>query len=164
MTPKSLLRHKKAVSQLEELTGGSFETVIDCQDIDNPSQVDRVVFCSGKVFYDLLAKRAEDEIENVAIVRIEQLYPFPEYDMEVALKRYPNVTAAIWCQEEPKNQGAWYSSQHHLRRVVDRAYPNLYLSYAGRPASAAAAAGYMSLHIEQQEQLVVDALYGSGEG
>jgi len=163
MTPKSLLRHKKAVSQLEELTGGSFETVIDCQEIDNPSQVDRVVFCSGKVFYDLLAKRVEDEIENVAIVRIEQLYPFPEYDMEVALKRYPNVTAAIWCQEEPKNQGAWYSSQHHLRRVVDRAYPNLYLSYAGRPASAAAAAGYMSLHIEQQEQLVVDALYGSGE-
>ena len=163
MTPKSLLRHKEAVSSIEELTEGSFRTVIDCKSVDDPKLVDRVVFCSGKVYYDLLARREEDGLDNIVIVRIEQLYPFPEADMEEALKRYPNVKSAIWCQEEPMNQGAWYSSQHHMRRVVDRVYPDVYLSYAGRDGSAAAAAGYMSLHIMQQEQLVHDALYGTGE-
>lgn len=163
MTPKSLLRHKEAISTIEELTEGEFRTVIDCKGIDDPNAVDRVVFCSGKVYYDLLAKRSEDELNNVVIVRIEQLYPFPEADMEEVLKRYPNVKSAIWCQEEPMNQGAWYSSQHHMRRVVLRVYPDMYLAYAGREASAAAAAGYMSLHVKQQEQLVHDALYGAGE-
>ena len=163
MTPKSLLRHKEAVSSIEELTEGSFRTVIDCESIDDPKLVDRVVFCSGKVYYDLLARRKGNGLGNIVIVRIEQLYPFPEADMEDALKRYPNVKSAIWCQEEPMNQGAWYSSQHHMRRVVDRVYPDVYLSYAGRDGSAAAAAGYMSLHIMQQEQLVHDALYGTGE-
>ena len=163
MTPKSLLRHKEAVSSIEELTEGSFRTVIDCAGVDVPESINRVVFCSGKVYYDLLAKRTEDKLYNVVIVRIEQLYPFPEADMERSLKRYTNVKTATWCQEEPMNQGAWYSSQHHLRRVVDRVYPDLYLSYAGREASAAAAAGYMSLHVKQQEQLVQDALYGPGK-
>ncbi len=163
MTPKSLLRHKEAVSSIEELTEGSFRTVIDCAGADVPESINRVVFCSGKVYYDLLAKRTEDKLYNVVIVRIEQLYPFPEADMERSLKRYTNVKTATWCQEEPMNQGAWYSSQHHLRRVVDRVYPDLYLSYAGREASAAAAAGYMSLHVKQQEQLVQDALYGPGK-
>jgi len=163
MTPKSLLRHKEAISSIEDLTDGAFRTVIDCEGVDDPLQVDRVVFCSGKVYYDLLAKRKEDELDSVVIVRIEQLYPFPEPDMEQVLKRYPNVKSAIWCQEEPMNQGAWYSSQHHMRRVVDKVYPELYLGYAGRKASAAAAAGYMSLHIKQQEQLIMDALYGNGK-
>ena len=163
MTPKSLLRHKEAISTIEDLTGGAFQTVIDCEGIEDPAAVDRVVFCSGKVYYDLLAKRQEDELNNIVIVRIEQLYPFPEADMEAVLKRYPNIKSSIWCQEEPMNQGAWYASQHHMRRVVHRVFPDMYLAYAGREASAAAAAGYMSLHVRQQEALVHDALYGAGE-
>ena len=163
MTPKSLLRHKQAVSSIEELTEGSFRTVIDCTGVDAPDLVSRAVFCSGKVYYDLLARRAEEQLNNVVIVRVEQLYPFPEVEMEKVLKRYNNVKSATWCQEEPMNQGAWYSSQHHLRRVIDRVYPGLYLSYAGREASAAAAAGYMSLHVKQQERLVHDALHGPGK-
>ena len=161
MTPKSLLRHKLAVSTLEDLTEGSFQTVIDDQ-TDNPDNITHLVYCSGKVYYDLLAKREEEGMEQVAIVRIEQLYPFPEKDMHAALKRYKNIKTAIWCQEEPMNQGAWYSSQHHVRRVLQREFPEVYLLYAGRDASAAAAAGYMSLHANQQEQLVSDALFQPG--
>ena len=157
MTPKSLLRHKLAVSSLEELTEGHFQTIIDDPAAD-PAKVKRVVFCSGKVFYDLFARRAEKGLPQVALVRIEQLYPFPEDDMHKALRRYPKVQEAIWCQEEPMNQGAWYPSQHHMRRVVHRDHPGLYLHYAGREASAAAAAGYMSLHVFEQERLVRDAL------
>ncbi len=166
MTPKSLLRHKEATSTLEDLAQGEFETVID-DPTDNPEDITHAVFCSGKVYYDLVAKRnedrREDQTENVAIVRIEQLYPFPEAVLETVLQRYENLRSATWCQEEPMNQGAWYSSQHHLRRVIHRVFPDLYVSYAGRPASAAAAAGYMSLHVRQQEQLVLDALYGTNE-
>ena len=162
MTPKSLLRHKVAISSLEDLTDASFSTVID-DATEKPEVIDRIVFCSGKVYYDLLEKQQEDDLNNVAVVRIEQLYPFPEADMEVVLQRYPNLKTATWCQEEPMNQGAWYSSQHHMRRVVQRIIPDLYLSYAGRDASAAAAAGYMSLHIRQQDQLVRDALCGTNE-
>ena len=158
MTPKSLLRHKLAVSSLEELVEGRFRTVID-DPVADPAQVERVVFCSGKVYYDLHERRVEKGLGKVALVRIEQLYPFPEDDMHAALKRYPKVKEAIWCQEEPMNQGAWYPSQHHMRRVVHRDHPDLYLQYAGREASAAAAAGYMSLHVFEQEQLVRDALY-----
>jgi 2-oxoglutarate dehydrogenase E1 component len=160
MTPKSLLRHKQAVNTLEDLCDGEFHTVIhDSQEVDDKS-ITRIIFCSGKVFYDLDAKRVEDELKHVAIVRIEQLYPFPENDLREVLKRYPNITQAVWCQEEPMNQGAWYSSQHHLRKVVHEKFPSLYLQYAGRNASAAAAAGYMSLHIKQMEAFVHSALYG----
>ena len=161
MTPKSLLRHKLAVSSLEELTEGRFATVIDDAAAD-PAKVNRVIFCSGKVYYDLQARRQEKSLKEVAIVRIEQLYPFPEADMHAALRRYPGVKDVVWCQEEPMNQGAWYSSQHHMRRVLHRDHPDLYLHYAGREAQAAAAAGYMSLHIWEQEQLVRDALHGEG--
>ncbi len=161
MTPKSLLRHKMAISTLEDMSDGEFRTILtDNRDID-PLEVDRIVFCSGKVYYDLYAKREEDSLNNVALVRIEQLYPFPEGDMEAVLRSYKNLKTAVWCQEEPMNQGAWYSSQHHMRRVLHRVSKGLYLHSAGRPASAAAAAGYMSLHVRQQEQLVNDALYKS---
>ena len=160
MTPKSLLRHKQAVNTLEDLCDGKFHTVIhDSHEVDNKS-ITRIVFCSGKVFYDLDAKRVGDELKDIAIVRIEQLYPFPEDDLREVLARYPNITQAVWCQEEPMNQGAWYSSQHHLRKVVHEKFPSLYLQYAGRDASAAAAAGYMSLHIKQMEEFVHNALYG----
>ena len=160
MTPKSLLRHKQAVNTLEDLCDGKFHTVIhDSHEVDNKS-ITRIVFCSGKVFYDLDAKRVGDELKDIAIVRIEQLYPFPEDDLREVLARYPNITQAVWCQEEPMNQGAWYSSQHHLRKVVHEKFPSLYLQYAGRDASASAAAGYMSLHIKQMEEFVHNALYG----
>lgn len=161
MSPKSLLRHKGAVSTLEDLAHGQFCTVIDDAHAD-AEEVTRIVFCSGKVFYDLDAKRKEDDLAQVAIVRIEQLYPFPEEDAQAALARYPNIATAVWCQEEPMNQGAWYSSQHHIRRVVNQRFPGLYLHYSGREASASPAAGYMSLHVREQEQLVQDALYGEG--
>ncbi len=162
MSPKSLLRHKEAVSSLEDLTDGSFQTVIHDQSGAPDDEITRIIFCSGKVYYDLLAKRDEDQLRHVAIVRIEQLYPFPEDDMGAVLDRYPNVAFPVWCQEEPMNQGAWYSSQHHMRRVIHQRFPGLYLHYSGRDASASPAAGYPSLHVRQQEQVVENALYAEG--
>ena len=163
MTPKSLLRHRLSVSPLEDLSKGRFHDVIGEEDALDARHVRRVVFCSGKVYYDLHAKRVEEGMDHVAIVRIEQLYPFPEADMQAVLEQYPNIRQSTWCQEEPMNQGAWYSSQHHMRRVLHRVFPSLYLAYTGREASAAAAAGYMSLHVRQQDQLVSDALHGTNE-
>tara|TARA_B110000238_G_scaffold176649_2_gene197913 strand:- start:488 stop:3334 length:2847 start_codon:yes stop_codon:yes gene_type:complete len=163
MTPKSLLRHREAVSGLEDFSDGAFQTFIGDFYTEDASKVERIVFCSGKVYYDLHEKRVADGIHNIAIIRIEQLYPFPEVDMQATLEFYPNIKHAAWCQEEPMNQGAWYSSQHHMRRVLHRVFPDLYLAYSGREASAAAAAGYMSLHVSQQKQLVHDALYGTNE-
>ena len=160
MSPKSLLRHKQAISTLEELTEGSFQTVIPEVDQLAASKVKRVVLCSGKVYYDLYNKRAEEGREDVAIVRIEQLYPFPHEDLSDAIKAYKNVKSVVWCQEEPLNQGAWYSSQHHMRHVVNELWPKLYLEVSARPASAAPASGYMSQHAEEQATLVNDAING----
>jgi 2-oxoglutarate dehydrogenase E1 component len=160
MTPKSLLRHKLAVSSLEELCDGSFQTVLPEVESLDPDKVRRVVLCSGKVYYDLLQQRRDDEVDDVAIVRIEQLYPFPEEELAAALAPYRNLERVAWCQEEPMNQGAWYPSQHHMRRVIMQHDEKLYLQYAGRDASAAPAAGYLSMHLEQQERLVKEALYG----
>ena len=159
MTPKSLLRHKEAISTMEELCDGSFNTVMPEIDPHDPQKITRVVLCSGKVYFDLLAKRRAEQLHSVAIIRVEQLYPFPEADLAELLASYPNVNIAVWCQEEPMNQGAWYSSQHHIRRVIHSRYPSLYLHYAGREGSASPAAGYMSLHVRQQETLVHQALY-----
>ncbi|AJQ95370.1 2-oxoglutarate dehydrogenase E1 component [Gynuella sunshinyii] len=158
MSPKSLLRHKDAVSTLDELATGKFETVLDDPDITDKDAVQRVVFCSGKVYYDLRERCRRDEIVNVALVRVEQLYPFPEDRLYQILSTYPKVEDVVWCQEEPMNQGAWYSSQHHLRNVIHRHDPDLYLVYVGREASAAPAAGYMKLHLEQLNKFLEDAL------
>ena len=122
--------------------------------------VERVILCSGKVYYDLLERRREDAVDNVAIVRMEQLYPFPESELAAAIADYANLKDVIWCQEEPMNQGAWYAQQHHMRRVILRHDESLYLTYAGREGSAAPAAGSMQRHLEEQNQLVEDALYG----
>ncbi len=157
LTPKSLLRHKLATSTLEELTQGSFQTVIPEIDPIDPAKVERVIMCSGKVYYDLLDKRRAEGRDDIAIVRIEQLYPFPEEDLAEALAPYQNVKHIIWCQEEPMNQGAWYCSQHHMRRVATAFKKELFLQYAGRDASAAPAVGYASMHAEQQEKLLQDA-------
>jgi 2-oxoglutarate dehydrogenase E1 component len=159
MSPKSLLRHKETVSSLEELAEGSFQVVIDeIDDTIDPLAVRKVVVCSGKVYYDLLAERRKREITDIAIIRLEQLYPFPEKEYEAALLRYKNVTHIDWSQEEPKNQGAWYSSQHHFQRPIKKHYPSITLGYAGREASAAAAAGYPALHLAQLEKFLSEAM------
>lgn len=157
LTPKSLLRHKLAISTLEDLAEGSFQTVIPEIDTLDPAKVERLVLCGGKVYYDLLEKRRAEGREDIAIVRIEQLYPFPEDDLVEILAPYTNLKHAVWCQEEPMNQGAWYSSQHHMRRILGRHNKALVLEYAGRDASAAPACGYASKHAEQQEKLLQDA-------
>jgi 2-oxoglutarate dehydrogenase E1 component len=160
MSPKSLLRHKAAISSLEDLCDGSFQNAIADHGDRDPKDITRMILCSGKVYYDLEAKRAEEGLDHIAIVRLEQLYPFPEEEVLEIVGMYPNLGSAVWCQEEPMNQGAWYSSQHHMRRVVNTIFPGLNLQYAGREPSAAAAAGYMSLHLAQLEAFVNAALHG----
>ena len=157
MTPKSLLRHKLVTSTMEELANNEFKLLIPEIDAISPKKVDRLIMCSGKVYYDLLVKRRAEKLENVAIIRIEQLYPFPNDDLDAALASYPNLKRFVWCQEEPMNQGAWYCSQHHMRRATSKYSASLDLQYAGRDSSAAAACGYPSMHIEQQEKLLQDA-------
>ncbi|MGE0371055.1 MAG: 2-oxoglutarate dehydrogenase E1 component [Gammaproteobacteria bacterium] len=153
MTPKSLLRHKLAVSSLEDLTQGSFQRVIDDVDSPDPAAVRRIVLCSGKVYFDLLEKRRSDNRADVALVRLEQLYPFPHRELAGLIARYGRAREYVWCQEEPKNQGAWYSTEHNLREAVGEAP----VIYAGRPASAAPAVGYPLLHIKQLCALVDEA-------
>ncbi|WP_417349442.1 2-oxoglutarate dehydrogenase E1 component [Ferrimonas sp.] len=155
MSPKSLLRHPLAVSDLEELANGTFQNVIGELDELDPKAVNRVVFCSGKVYFDLLEKRRRNEITDVALVRVEQLYPFPHEEMARVLEAYQHVTDFVWCQEEPQNQGAWYSSQHHFWQAIPS---GANLTYAGRQASAAPAVGYPSVHNKQQQALVNAAL------
>ncbi|MEM8072090.1 2-oxoglutarate dehydrogenase E1 component [Morganella morganii subsp. sibonii] len=155
MSPKSLLRHPLAVSSLEELAEGRFEAVIGEADDLNPADVKRVVLCSGKVYYDLLEQRRKNNQTDVAIIRIEQLYPFPHEDIHAILAPFSHVKDFVWCQEEPLNQGAWYCCQHNFRDAVPAGAS---LRYAGRPASASPAVGYTSVHQQQQQELVNDAL------
>ena len=155
MTPKSLLRHRLATSSIDELCDGKFHAILAETDPLAPADVRRIVLCSGKVYYDLLESRREQKRTDTAILRMEQLYPFPEARLKAELDRYPNVTTLVWCQEEPRNQGAWYASQHHVRNVLSS---QIQLKYAGRPASAAPAVGYPQLHIQQQRALVSEAL------
>ena len=119
MTPKSLLRHKLSVSTMTELAEGRFQPVIDEVDSIDAGKVKRIVFCSGKVYYDLLERRRADKIAEVALVRIEELYPFPADDYLAILDRYGNARDIVWCQEEPQNQGAWYQIRHRLQAPLD---------------------------------------------
>jgi len=157
LTPKSLLRHKEAVSSLDDLCEGTFKTVLPPKEEPDPKKVTRLIMCSGKVYFDLLEKLRSEEREDTLIVRIEQLYPFPADDLDEVLAPYKKLKNAVWCQEEPMNQGAWYSSQHHMRQALHRLNPKLYLSYAGRDASAAPASGYSSVHAQEQKKLVDEA-------
>lgn len=156
MSPKSLLRHKLAVSDLSELTQGGFKTVIGETDAIDRNQVDRIVLCGGKVYYDLLEKRREQGLDHIAIIRIEQLYPYPEARIQEEILKYPNARRVVWCQEEPQNQGAWLFIAPRLYAFVLSA--DLKLSFAGRPASAAPACGSPYLHAAQQSDLIIDAL------
>ncbi|MBD3584586.1 2-oxoglutarate dehydrogenase E1 component [Salinimonas sp. HHU 13199] len=155
MSPKSLLRHAQATSSLEELASGVFHNVIGEIDELDPSDVKRVVMCSGKVYYDLLDQRRKNEQTDVAIIRLEQLYPFPSEECAKVVANYSHVKDWVWCQEEPQNQGAWYNSQHHFWATIPEGAK---LSYAGREASASPAVGYVSVHNQQQKALVEDAL------
>ncbi len=155
MTPKSLLRKKEAATPLAELATGGFQVIIPEVEKLSAKKVRRVVFCAGKVYYDIAAERAKRAIDEVAVVRIEQLYPFPHEEFQAQIDAYPNAKSVIWCQEEPGNQGAWHRIQHYLARHLR---PDQDLSYAGRKSSASPAVGYLQLHAEQQRELVDAAL------
>jgi len=155
MTPKSLLRHKLSVSAITDLAQGRFMNVIDEIDDLQAGQVRRVVFCSGRVYFDLLEARRADEARDVALVRIEQLYPFPTEEYATILRRYPNAVDVVWCQEEPQNQGAWYQIRHRLQEALGARQE---LLYSGRAPSAAPATGIPQLHTAQQHALVAAAL------
>ena len=153
-TPKSLLRAKDAASPLVEFTKGSFQTIIGDSAELHGEKVKRVIACSGKVYYDLVKKRLEKELADVAIVRVEQLYPFPHKVFAAELKKYPNATDIVWCQDEPQNQGAWFFVQHYIHENM---VAGQRLGYSGRAASASPAVGYSHLHQEQQKALVEGA-------
>ena len=157
MSPKWILRHKEATSTLEELSSGGFQAVISENEIESPN-VKRLILCSGKVYYHLLEQRRANDIKDIAIVRLEQLYPFPHEELDLVLDSMANLQQVLWCQEEPMNQGAWYSSQHHMRNALTRRDPGLEISFVGRQGSSAPASGYMSAHKEEQMQFVNEAL------
>lgn len=158
ISPKSLLRHKESVSSLEELANGEFQVVIPDPELQNAQKVKRVVFCSGKVYFDLVSARRERAIDDIAIVRIEQLYPFPHDSFKAEIERYKEAKEIVWCQEEPGNQGAWHRVQHYLLRHL---LPHQKLSYALRPSSSSPAGGYLALH-NQRQKAVVDAALSHG--
>ncbi len=155
MSPKSLLRHKDSVSTIEDLAQGGFQSVIGEIDPIDADNVKRVVVCSGKIFFDLLQERRKRKLDDVALVRIEQLYPFPDKELVQELKAYARAKKIVWCQEEPRNQGAWRYIQKPL---ADCLLPSQTLLYAGRSESASPAVGYYVIHVEQQNALIDEAL------
>ena len=161
MTPKSLLRNKDATSPLTEFSKGEFRTVISEVNASvDAAKVKRVIACSGKVYYDLVKKREEKKATDTVVIRVEQLYPFPHRAFANELKKYPNATDIVWCQDEPQNQGAWFFVQHQIHENM---FEGQKLGYAGRPASASPAVGYAHLHQEQQKALL-DQAFGKLKG
>ncbi len=157
MTPKSLLRHRLAVSALGELASGRYQPILEEIDPIDPAAVERVIFCSGKIYYDLLEARRTRGLTNAAIIRIEQIYPFPKNGFEAVVEHYSNAPEVVWCQEEAQNQGAWDQIKH---RFLDLMLAGKRPYYVGRPSSAAAAVGHRTAHIEQHERLIDEALSG----
>jgi 2-oxoglutarate dehydrogenase E1 component len=155
MTPKSLLRHKMSVSPVSELSSGEFAVIIPETDKIEVAATRRVVFCSGKVYFDLLEARKQHEIHHVALIRLEQIYPFPVDQYAAVLAQYPHVNEFVWCQEEPQNQGAWYQIRHRLQESL---MDEQQLYYAGRQSAAAPASGIYKVHLQQQQALVEAAL------
>jgi 2-oxoglutarate dehydrogenase E1 component len=151
MTPKSLLRNRDATSPLAEFTKGTFQTIIPENKDLKADKVKRIVVCSGKVYYDLAKRRDERGSDDAAILRVEQLYPFPHKVFASELKKYPGATEIVWCQDEPQNQGAWFFVQHYIHENMSEGQK---LGYSGRAASASPAVGYSHLHQEQQKALV----------
>ena len=161
MTPKSLLRNKHSVSTMDELAEGAFQLLIPDSTCKDPAGAKRVVVCGGKVYYELVEAAEAKGLKDVAIVRVEQPYPFPRTELTAELKRFGNAREVMWCQEEPMNQGAWYQIQHHLRACLQ---PGQVLDYTGRPRSAAPAAGHLKTHVAEQAKLLADALVNPADG
>jgi 2-oxoglutarate dehydrogenase E1 component len=157
LTPKSLLRHRLATSSKQELLDGCFKNVIDEIDEIDPKKVKRVILCTGKVYYELLETRRSRGLDDIAIIRIEQLYPFPQKEFDIIINQYHSAKMIIWCQEEPQNQGAWDQIKHRFYSLTSKSRQ---LHYVGRSAAAAAAVGYRSVHIAQQDALIDKALSG----
>lgn len=159
MSPKSLLRHKLAVSNLSEFTSGSFKPLIEeTSKIAAADKVRKVVLCTGKVYYDLFEARETRKINDIALVRLEQLYPFPKEELSVELKKYKNAEIT-WCQEEPRNMGAWKFVEELIEEtLVEIKHKNSRPKYAGRIASASSATGYGSYHAKEQKNLIDEAL------
>ena len=155
MTPKSLLRLPAAASSVDQLTNGGFQPVIDDSEVSDPKQVERIILCSGKVFYDLKESRKESEEDRVAIVRVEQFYPFPKQRVQEIIAEYPNAAELVWCQEEPKNMGGWTFMESRLENLLSRCERPRYI---GRDASASPATGSYAVHTQEQERLVKEAL------
>ena len=164
MTPKSMLRHRLSTSTLADLARNQFQELIPDQHSSQGNAVPRVVLCGGKVYYDLIEAAEQRGLDQVAIVRIEQLYPFPRSALIAELGRFPAASDVVWCQEEPMNQGAWYQIAHHLRYCLHQVLPQARLHYAGRPRSPAPACGHLSTHVVEQTQLVEQALLGALNG
>ena len=161
MTPKSMLRHKLSVSTMDDLANGAFQNLIPDSLCKDAFKARRVVVCGGKVYYDLMEMVESQAISDVAVVRVEQLYPFPRAELAAELKRFPNAREVVWCQEEPQNQGAWFQIQHHLRACLGSGQQ---LHYAGRARSAAPACGHLNSHNAEQAQLLADALVNKANG
>jgi 2-oxoglutarate dehydrogenase E1 component len=161
MTPKSMLRNKVSVSTMDELADGAFRELIADTTCKEPAKARRVVVCGGKVYYDAVEAAAAKGLTDVAIVRVEQLYPFPRAQLAAELKRFPAAKEVVWCQEEPQNQGAWFQIQHHLVASLQAGQS---LSYAGRARSAAPAAGHLNTHVAEQARLLDDALVNAPGG
>jgi len=153
MTPKSMLRLEAAASKLEDFTNDRFHEILSSPLLDKPEKIKRVIFCTGKVYYDLLKFRDENKIANAAIIRIEQLYPLDEEQLKAAVAQYPNARTLIWCQEESQNMGAWNFIAWQLRRLLHDAS----VWYAGRGASASPAVGSLAAHRREQKLIVQDA-------
>ncbi len=155
MTPKSMLRNPRAVSTLDDLANGEYQLVIPDVARTDPKKIDRVILCCGKVYYELMEHMEANKLEGIAIIRVEQLYPFPEVKIKEVLKPYAHVKDVVWCQEEPQNQGAWDFMDMYLSAILGKEQK---LRYAGRPASASPAAGYHAIHEQEQEKLITQAL------
>jgi 2-oxoglutarate dehydrogenase E1 component len=152
-TPKSLLRHPEAVSPLDDLVSGRFKPIIDEPDNIAAEIIRRLVFCSGRIYYDLARAIREKQLEHIAVIRVEQLYPVPDIEINEVLRRHEYVNEIVWAQDEPRNQGAWRFMAHHLRKLSTVA-----LKYAGRPESSAPATGLANQHKAQLETILEDAL------
>jgi len=157
MTPKSLLRHRLATSPLDAFTREGFQPVIGEVDELDPNEVEHVIVCAGKIYYELLEARRARGLRNVAIIRLEQLYPFPRNQFDPIIDQYVNAERIIWCQEEPQNQGAWDQIKHRFHTQLDKGRK---LFYVGRAAAAAPAVGFYPIHVQQQETLIDEALTG----
>jgi 2-oxoglutarate dehydrogenase E1 component len=156
MTPKSLLRHPEAVSSLEDLAHGRFNEILaESPTKEAASRVDRVILCSGKVYFELLERRRRAGKDNIALIRVEQLYPFPAKQISSELARYPNLKSVVWCQEESKNQGSWNFVMEQLLEIVKAPAA---LRYVGPEATASTAPGYKSMHVSRQEKYLHAAI------